>query len=234
MVVQLKSLQGVCLGARPFHALLLCGKAPEFAAGGERGALPADNAAEQFLRTAEPPSHHQWTATPDLKAVYARGCVTKLDQFLKAAIEAVRELVKPAVKDTGDGPNALKELFRIGTESTQVERPRVVWQDGCVDGEGRWRVTARIRLKPKREPVRLTPAVYFLAETGAGLPVEWESLESESPNCVVDQASLIVPAGTREVRFSGITDPGSHPVPASESCIEVDIKRVVSAREVQS
>ncbi len=28
MVVQLKSLAGTCLGARPFHALLLCGRAP--------------------------------------------------------------------------------------------------------------------------------------------------------------------------------------------------------------
>jgi RNA polymerase primary sigma factor len=234
MVVQLKSLQGVCLGARPFHALLLCGKAPEFAAGEPRLAPSADNAAEQFLRTAEPPSHNLWTATPDLKAVYARGCVTKLDQFIKAASEAVRELVKPAPKDTGDGPNSLKELFRIGADPVPHERPRVVEQAGSVDAAGKWRVTARIRLKPRRTPVRLTPAVYFLAETGAGLPVEWESLEARSPGCVSDRGSLVLPAEAREVTFSGVTNPRSHPVPASESCIVVDIKRVVSAQEVRS
>jgi RNA polymerase primary sigma factor len=234
MVVQLKSLQGVCLGARPFHALLLCGKAPEFAAGEPRLAPSADNAAEQFLRTAEPPSHNQWTATPDLKAVYARGCVTKLDQFIKAATEAVRELVKPTPKDTGDGPNSLKELFRIGSEPVPHERPRVIEQAGSVDAAGRWRVTARIRLKPRRTAVRLTPAVYFLAETGAGLPVEWESLESRSPGCVAERGSLVLAAETREVRFNGVTNPRSHPVPASESCIVVDIKRVVPAQEVQS
>ena len=234
MVVQLKSMQGVCLGARPFHALLLCGKAPEFVGGESRPSLQADNAAEQFLRTAEPPSHNQWTATPDLKAVYARGCKTKLDQFLKAAIEAVRELVKPVPKDTGDGPQSIKELFRIGADPVPNERPRVVEQAGSVDSTGRWRVTARIRLKPRRTPVRLTPAVYFQAETGAGLAVEWESLEARSPGCVADGGSLVLPADTREVRFSGVTDPASHPVPASESCVVVDVKRVVPAREVKS
>ncbi len=203
-------------------------------AGESRPTLQADNAAEQFLRTAEPPSHNQWTATPDLKAVYARGCKTKLDQFLKAAIEAVRELVKPVPKDTGDGPQSIKELFRIGADPVPNERPRVVEQAGSVDSTGRWRVTARIRLKPRRTPVRLTPAVYFQAETGAGLAVEWESLEARSPGCVADGASLVLPADTREVRFSGVTDPTSHPVPASESCVVVDVKRIVPAREVKS
>ena len=74
MVVQLKSLAGTCLGARPFHALLLCGRASEFVAPDVARSNPqADQAAEMFLRTAEPPSHNQWVATPDLKAVYARG-----------------------------------------------------------------------------------------------------------------------------------------------------------------
>ena len=93
-----------------------------------------------------------------------------MEQFQKAAIEAVRELVKPTPRDTGDGPQSLKELFRIGTDPAPNERPRVVEQSGSVDAAGRWRVNARIRLKPKRTPIRLTPAVYFLAETGAGLP----------------------------------------------------------------
>jgi RNA polymerase primary sigma factor len=233
MVVQFKSLQGVCLGARPFHALLLCGKAPEFAAGSPRPSLHADNAAEQFLRTAEPPSHNQWTATPDLKALYARGYKAKLEQFLKRAAEEVRELVKPTPKNTGDGPQSLKELFRIGADPVPNERPRVIVDAYTVDAD-RWHVTARIRLKPRRTPVRLTPAVYFLAETGSGVAVEWESLEARSPGCFADHGSLVLPADTREVKFSGVTDPRSHPVPASESCVAVDIKKIVPDREVHS
>jgi RNA polymerase primary sigma factor len=234
MVVQHQSLAGTCLGARPFHALLLCGRAPEFVAPDvARLNSQADQAAEMFLRTAEPPSHNQWTATPDLKAVYARGCIARLKAFLDAAKDAVRDLVKPVPKDTGDGPNALKELFRIGAEPAPTERPRVVEQTGTVEGDdhdARWRVTARVRMKARRTPMKLTPAVYFLAETGTGTPVRWASLKPEK-NCEASGLSLIVPPDTREVRFSGVTDPGSHPIPAADSCVVVDIKKLVPLKE---
>jgi RNA polymerase primary sigma factor len=193
----------------------------------------SDLAAEMFLRTAEPPSHNHWTATPDLKAVYARGCKAKLDNFLKAAAEAVRELVKPAPKDTGDGPNSLKELFRIGAEPTPTERPRVIEQTGRVEGEGhdaRWLVTARVRMKARRTHVKLTPAVYFLAETGTGTPVGWSSLTAEK-GCEVRGLSLVIPPDTREVRFSGATNPESHPIPAADACVVVDIKKLVAVTE---
>ncbi len=234
MVVQLKSLAGTCLGARPFHALLLCGRASEFVAPDVARSNPqADQAAEMFLRTAEPPSHNQWAATPDLKAVYARGCIARLKAFLDAASDAVRDLVRPVPKDTGDGPNALKELFRIGAEPSPTERPRVVEQTGTVEGDGhdaRWRVTARVRMKARRTPMKLTPAVYFLAETGIGTPVDWASLKADK-NCEASGLSLIVPPDTREVRFSGVTDPRSHPIPAADSCVEVDIKKLVPVKE---
>lgn len=234
MVVQLKSLAGTCLGARPFHALLLCGRAPEFVAPDVARSNPqADQAAEMFLRTAEPPSHKEWVATPDLKAVYARGCIARLRAFLDAAANAVRDLVKPVPKDTGDGPNALKELFRIGAEPASTERPRVVEQTGTVEGDGhdaRWRVTARVRMKARRTPMKLTPAVYFLAETGTGTPVGWASLKAEK-NCEASGFSLIIPPDTREVRFSGVTNPDSHPIPAADSCVVVDIKKLVPLKE---
>lgn len=231
MVVQLKSLAGVCLGARPFHALLLCGRAPELVGNGVARINPqADVVAETFLRTAEPPSHNQWTATPDLKAVYARGAKTRLDGFLKAAADAVRELVRPVPRDTGDGPNALKELFRIGSEPlVRADQPRVVEQRGEVDPEGRWRVSARIRMKARKTAVLLTPAVYFLAETGKGTQVMWESLKGEK-GCEERGLALYVPPDTREVRFTGVTNSASHPIPAADSCAVVDIKKISDAR----
>jgi RNA polymerase primary sigma factor len=190
----------------------------------------ADTNAETFLRTAEPPSHNQWTATPDLKAVYARGCKAKLEAFLKAAAEAVRELVKPTPNDTGDGPNPLKELFRIGSEpSSRPEQPRVIWQEGKLDASGRWGVRARVRVKARKWRQKLTPAVYFLAETGTGTPVSWESLKGER-GCEANGLSLIIPPDTRELSFSGLTDPSTHPIPASDSCVEVNIKKLVDLK----
>lgn len=235
MVVQSKSLAGVCLGARPFHALLLAGRAPEIIAGEVVRPNPhADQAAEMFLRTAEPPSHDKWTATPDLKSVYALGCKARLDAFLKAAGLAVADLVKPSPKDTGDGPNALKELFRIGGEpAARAEQPRVVDSNGRVDADGRWHVSARVRLKARKKELRLYPAVYFLAETGSGTPVPWHTLRADK-GCEVRGGYLIVPPDTREVRFSGATDPSKHPIPAADSCVVVDIKKVIEGKEVKS
>jgi RNA polymerase primary sigma factor len=234
MVVQLRSLQGTCLGTRPVHALLLCGLAPGRAAGGARPASPADVAAEQFLQAAEPPEHDRWTATPNLRAAYARGCVARLDRFLAAGADGVRRLLKSPPEDSGDGPRSLKDLFRLGDERAPNDRPRVVEQAGSVDDAGRWSVGARARLKPSPTPSRLTPAVYFLGETGDGVAVAWESLEASTPGCVADGDSLVLPAGTREVRFSGLTDPRSHPVPAIASCVCVEIEKLIPIREAKS
>jgi RNA polymerase primary sigma factor len=229
MVIESVSLSGLCLGARPFHALLLCGKAPEQASDLSPREAHADAAAEEFLRTAEPPSHNRWIATPDLKSVYARGCKTKLEDFLRRAKDAVRDLVKPAAKDLGDGPQSLKELFRLGADPVPQERPRVVEQSGSVDDQGRWQVKARVRMKPRKTPVRLAPAVFFLAETGSGQAVAWEWLEPIR-NCQLARGELLVPPDTREVQFRGSTDPRTHPVPAGESCVVVDIRKVTPVR----
>jgi transcriptional regulator with XRE-family HTH domain len=227
MVVEERKLSGICLGSRPFHALLLCG----LAAGRE----PTNDAADEFLRTAEPPSHNKWVATPELKTSYARGCVNALKSFLDRSIEELRDLVKPTSRDLGDGPNSLRELFRIGPEpiSTQRERPRVIEQHGHVDEQGRWCVEARIRMKAVDRDTLLTPAVLFVAETGAGKAVRWQSLESTT-NCTIDGLALKVPPRIREVAFSGVTDPESHPVPAQGSSIVVDLRRIVQLPKEQN
>lgn len=227
MIVQSKSLAGVCLGARPFHAVLVCGQATGVKS-------PAAKAADDFLRTAEPPSHTVWTGTPDLKAVYAHGCIKRLDLFLKAATDAVRELVKPLPKDTGDGPEALKELFRIGSEPAAAkEQPQILGPKAQVDAEGRWQVSGRVRLKAKKGWQKLTPAVYFLAETGTGIPVRCAALTAEK-GCETrpdHPHDLFVPPDTRELRFSGHTDPADHPIRAADSCVALDIHKLTSWTE---
>jgi transcriptional regulator with XRE-family HTH domain len=226
MVIESLQLAGICLGARPFFAMLMCGKAPLAAADHPGRNAPADAEAEEFLRSAEPPSHHKWMATTELKSLYALGCKKKLDDFIRRSKEAVRDLVKPVPKDLGDGPQSLKELFRIGSEPIPTERPRISHQVGQVDEAGRWEVEARIRLKARKTGLRISPAVLFMPETGNGQPVRWETLEPVS-NCSCEGHDLIVPPNTREVRFRGRTDPSDHPVPAHESCIVVDLRKVI-------
>ena len=74
------------------------------------------------------------------------------------------------------------------------------------------------------------PRRVFFGRNGRGEPVAWESLKAEK-NCEVSGLSLIVPPDTREVRFSGVTDPSSHPIPAADSCVAVDIKKLVPVKE---
>jgi RNA polymerase primary sigma factor len=228
MVIETVSLPGLALGARPFHALLLCGRAPS-EAGVEGRIASTDDAAEEFLRTAEPPSHHKWVATAELKAIYARGCKSRLEEFLTEVRKEIAKLVKPAPRDLGDGPNSLRELFRIGNEPAPTERPRVSQQSGSVDEQGRWVVEATVRLKPRKAAVRLEPAVYFQVETGAPQPVEWLDLVEVS-NCTVEGQALIVPAEKREVKFKGITNADTHPAPANQSCIVVDVRKITALK----
>lgn len=68
--------------------------------------------------------------------------------------------------------------------------------------------------------------MYFLGETGTGAAVLWDSLKAEK-GCDVDGGSLLIPPDTREVRFRGVTNAASHPIPAADSCIVVDIKKLV-------
>ena len=165
-------------------------------------------------------------ATPELKATYARGCVGKLTNFLKDAKDALRELVKPVSRDLGDGPNSVRELFQLGDEKPKVtkERPRIVGRPQGEVVDGKWHVEAQIRLKATDDMMAIEPAVLFLAETGGGVAVKWESLEPVS-NCEVVDGVLQVPPRKRDIKFKGVTDATDHPVPADDSSIVVDVRK---------
>ena len=224
MAVQRLSLQGACLGGRPLHALLLCGTAPSLLAG-DGPPSPAEVAAERFLKAAEPPSHDRWAATTGLKAAYAHGCLSRLKEFQAAAVDGVRALVRAPRADAGDGPRALRDLLRLGDGRPADDGLRVVEQAGAVDERGRWAIAARIRLRPARTATRLVPALYFVGEGGERVAAEWAELEPATAGCSAEGGGLRLPAGTREVRFRGITDPGSHPIPAAASCVAVGIRK---------
>jgi RNA polymerase primary sigma factor len=224
MVVRYLDLRNLSLGGRPFHAVLLCGEAA--------GDGPVDVAAETFLRTAEPPAHDRWTSTPDLKTQYAPGGKVAIERLINEAKDAIRELVRPASRDLSDGPRALKELFKMGPPAPTAEQVRVVTPRGHVDENGKWDVEATIRVRPDGRAWRMRPVLSFAAETGAGLPVEWERIEPVS-SCTIDSdGRLIIAPGVREARFHGVSDPNSHPVPAVESTVTVDIRSVERLDEV--
>jgi RNA polymerase primary sigma factor len=217
MVVQYLSLRGICLGAVPCHAMLLCGEAA--------GATPECKMADRFLRTSEPPAHERWTSTPDLKAEYARGGLAAIQAFIEAAKTAIREIVRPTDKDLSDGPNALKELLAVG-EAPKPSGPKIARPVGTVDDDGSWVIDSRIRVKRSSDEWEVEPAVVFQQETGGGQAVRWKDLQATS-NCeLIQPGVLLIPANVNEARFTGRTDPSSHLIDARECTISVELKRI--------
>jgi hypothetical protein len=113
---------------------------------------PQNTKADRFLRTAEPPSHNKWSMTPDLKADYVRGSKKAIDNMFNAVRHEIGELVRAPTSDLDDGPNALKELLKIGDDvPPPAERPRIYRPNAILDADGSWVVDARIRIVPDRE-----------------------------------------------------------------------------------
>ncbi len=204
-------------GAPSFRAVVLCGEAV--------GADAGDRAAERFLRAAEPPAHNEWTSTPAVKSEYVQGGKRAIERFVQSIREEIRQLVKPQRADLDDGPRALKELLRLAVDKppvSQSPRVRVDRAKSRVDAQGRWDVQARIRL-PDERAWRVAPVLVFAAETGGGTGAEWSL--SAVRGCSVDGGYLVIPAGTREARFRGISDPASHPAAADDSSVSVVLRQ---------
>lgn len=214
-------------GAVPFYAIAMAGEA----AGGDVAALHA----ERFLRTAEPPEHNNWTATPELTANYARGARQRIvHDFPAEVVKAVkRQIVKPTPRTT-DGPESLKELLRLVEPSGESPaRPRVRKIAGKPDQNGAWEVTVTVALPPRKAVWQFAPVLKFATESGAGLPVAWSSLEEVARCEVVDGKRIRVPTNTRTVEFRGVSDPATHPVAASRSTVYVDFRSVRAEEDSQ-
>ncbi len=220
MTITEERVSGLPIGATPFHAVLIAGKA----AGNDMASAHA----EAFLRSGEPPQHDRWMGTTDLTTSYARGAKTKLAVFQRTVLEAVREAVRRPSTGSSDGPADLKNLLRIGAPPAPVERrPRVRTASGLPGPDGSWPIEAVISLPvPKHKRLkewRLTPVVRFAAYSGSGAVVQWRTLEAVS-NCRLEDGQLVAAAGTRTLRFRGVTDPGTHPVKADFAKAIVDIR----------
>jgi hypothetical protein len=119
MVIQYRApspLANLDLG---FHAVLEAGFA--------RGDTEADQAAEEFLRAAEPAGHDEWRAnTERIGAEYRRGSHKALQDLFKEIDRVLRDLSGEEKVETDEGPEALRKLFPMpglgGSEPTMVQR----------------------------------------------------------------------------------------------------------------
>lgn len=217
--------RGLGVGVRPFFAVLLAGDAA--------GTQTNDRLAEQFLRTAEPPSHTAWKVTTDVGTYYqARGAKKMLDDFERAVLHELRDVVTAPMREPSDGPEALRELLRIKIPPEPTARPRVVSPvRGAPRADGAWELTeVTVRMPPKSKGWSFAPALRFTAETGAGTTVSWKEVKALR-GCTYKNGRLHVAKGVQTATWRGVSDPTSHPVAADNAVVAVDIQRVIEDKE---
>ncbi|MFD3520566.1 helix-turn-helix transcriptional regulator [Streptomyces sp. NPDC058653] len=223
MVVKNKRVSDLPLGHRRFQAVLLAGLAT-----GNSGSDALE--AEQFLRTAEPPDHNDWTSTEDLTATYVRGARQCILNFKRAAEQEIRELLRgqEAESEADEGPQILRDLLVLGVpkKSRTPGVPSVHAVSGDVSEGGAWHLRVTVKLPARDEPWVLAPVARFVVRSGGSIPVDWIGTLVPEQNCeLTANGNLRFSEGTSRGVFTGVTDVSSHPVVANMSCVEVDVPR---------
>lgn len=220
MVISTPKVGALPIGARSFHAIVLAGEAA--------GDDAPDRAADRFLRAAEPPAHNKWIGTSEITASYARGGKAAIETFDTEVKKTIREVIRQPSRDLSDGPESLKELIRIVPPPPTGKRPRVKSvRHHAVDSDGAWCITEATVTLPARgdgQGWTISPVLRFGTESGAAIPVRWESIEPLARCEVDDRNRLITPSTARTAVFSAITDPSSHPVGAHRAKVLVDVR----------
>jgi RNA polymerase primary sigma factor len=97
---------GGLLVDQPFHASLRVGQA--------HGDSSADQAAEEFLRAAEPPAHSEWMPGTDrIRAEYSHGAQAAVRNFLAAISEALRAVLQEETPRGTEPPEQFRKLFPL-------------------------------------------------------------------------------------------------------------------------
>ncbi|MER5646029.1 helix-turn-helix transcriptional regulator [Streptosporangium sp. NPDC002524] len=218
MTVLDRPVTGVPLGSAQFQAVLFAGIATG-------AGLPADEAAETFLRAAEPPEHNDWKPTEDLTSTYARGAATRLREFRKTILGMVRGAAKPAEPvEQGGPPSLLRDLTSLDPIPLPRTKgyPTVKSATGEVDENGAWRIRVEIKLPEREDPWVLRPLLRFATRSGPKPEARWAELAAES-NCEVSGDVLLCGARERSAIFTGVSNVTSHPVAGRMAIAEVDL-----------
>lgn len=216
MTVRSLNVSRAVVGASPFQALLLAGRAV--------GDSDEHTWAESFLRAAEPPSHDHWEGNETVRQRYKRGGKGNLVAFERAIRDAVRAVVVREPEPDGDGPRDLSRRFRLGNPESPERAPRVTVTSAELSG-GAWAISGRVRV-PKGRDAALTcrPRLIFTGETGKRATARWERLEPVRDCELNDDGALVIPRNKRTALFRAVSDPDSHPVPAAEAAVMVDLR----------
>lgn len=229
MIVKYEAFNRLSLTQRPFHAILVCGKA-------RRSWSDSDIALDEFLRAAEPPEHKNWEPTPRLKEVYKPGYKKLLDDMERQIRDALRQLVSEKPPSGTDGPRMLMNLFPLGTKSKRPPPPpnpfkvrnlqaqlnKGAWEfSGRIivrsDNTRRWKADIDLRFRAE-DPTDSAGAVI------SRLTLDTDSVAKGARAAVKKGIGIITaPANVRQVDFSGATDPTLYPIDAKRTTVSLEV-----------
>lgn len=234
MVVKYERYDRLSLSQRPFHAILVCGKA-------RRDSDESDVALDEFLRAAEPPEHKSWEVTARLKETYKPGYKRLLLEIDTKVREALRDLVSERPPSGTEGPRLLMKLFPIG--STKGVPPkgdfRIKDLKATFD-QGVWAFSGSIlALGEKPQPWTATIDLRYQGDD----PTDSLSAVVKELHVVLSppsKASVVkiesgvgyvaVPKGVTKLRFEGSTDASSCPIDPRRATVVAEIHCAVAEK----
>jgi len=229
MVVRAVSKKNLSISARPYVAILICGRFD--------GSTDHHIAFERFLKAAEPPAHDAWVGdTRAIKSSYGRGAKQALKEFHDKTYAVVRELVSLREQQGGAPPEAMRRLLRFGSAGGGGKKQfaSVTAQTAQRGANGSWRFSMRCRrLMEGDNDWQIRVRIKFGSDGTAGDVVPCiDNLRAIPDVCQVTYAKkdvlVLVPAAVGKCELKGLTDPARHPGGGDRAVI----KLAVDAREV--
>jgi RNA polymerase primary sigma factor len=220
MVVKYRNLEGISLSAQPFVATLLCGTL--------RGDTKEDQAAEMFLRMAEPPEHNTWGSNQRLQSHYRKGYATQLDQLERQVAALIKQLVSQAAGEGDRGPQLLSRMFPIGTAGVEKREHAftVTKRNATLTPEGVWLFSGEVRRSSGDGPWRARVALKFSTDEGAEGSVvrSLDKLNPKVPFSISNGVATVdLPSTANKLAFAGRSDKTLHPVEARRAAVRLDV-----------
>lgn len=227
MIVKHLTKKNIVVGGQPFHAVLLAGTAVG-SLNSESAQVPAQVAAEQFLRAAEPPAHDNWAYNPELGDTFKAGSRRRLEEFFRAITDALRDAIRPRDEVAAQGPEELRRLLRGASGSGEPHVGVATLQNVRARTNGdHWIITGQVFLRSRDKRWVVSPRLYLETESGGNIPLAWKSLDvSESDGGVINMASFVAPSRATRIGFSGSSESLAEGLSAVDCRLLVDVRAV--------
>ncbi len=217
MVVKFWNREGIAMGAKPFHAIVIAGDGVSNDT--------AQRAAEQFLRLSEPPAHDTWEYRPELKVAFRPGAKQRLTDFFGAITNELRNIVQPQSQGSDDGPEELKRLLQFGASGPPIP-PKATLRDvrsKIVDG--RWSIEGRIHINDRDSRLHLIPRAWIDVESGAAIRLPWQQLSFlyGQVEFSTDVGGVTVGPRSRAITVRALTDAAVDGIRADQCRARIDL-----------